>query len=94
MQHASIIDMVVQKLPDIAKEIASPLNQVDSITLYDPQGTTKLVESGTRNMEQVLQVAKQCGIDLPDLINNFVKKPNTSDTSKSSAKKSSPEGNC
>ena len=72
MQQASVIRMVVNSLPSIAKEVAAPLNNVDSITMYDPNGTTKLLESGTKNMEQVMNVAKSAGIDLPSLLSGFL----------------------
>lgn len=72
MKNASIIEMAFKALPEIAKEVSAPLNNIDTITMYDPNGTTKLVESGTKNVGQVLEVAKSAGIDLPSLINGFV----------------------
>lgn len=72
MEQASVVRMLVNTLPLIAKEISAPLNNVDSITMYDPNGTTKLLESGTKNMEQVMNVAKTAGLDLPSLISGFL----------------------
>lgn len=72
MKNASIIEMAFKALPEIAKEVSAPLNNIDTITMYDPNGTTKLVESGTKNVGQILEVAKSAGIDLPSLINGFV----------------------
>ncbi len=74
MQQASIIEMIVNQLPSIAREISAPLNNVENITIYDPAGTTKLVEAGTRNVTQILDLAKATGIDLQALINNYIAK--------------------
>lgn len=72
MGEASIIEMVVNKLPEIAKEIASPLANVDNITMYDPNGTTKLLESTTRGMDQVFKAAETSGVDLKSLVAGFI----------------------
>ena len=72
MGEASIIEMVVNKLPEIAKEIATPLGNVDSITMYDPNGTTKLLEGTTKGIDQVMKSADAAGIDLKGLISGFI----------------------
>ena len=37
MQQASVVEMIVNKLPDIAKEVSTPLSNIDSITMYGDQ---------------------------------------------------------
>lgn len=71
MGEASIVEMLMQALPQIAKEISTPLNNIDSITMYGDQ-TSKLVESGTQNIDKVLKIAEDSlGIDLKDVITKF-----------------------
>lgn len=72
MGEASVIEMVVNKLPEIAKEIATPLANVDNITMYDPNGTTKLLENTTRGMDQVFKAAETTGVDLKSLVAGFL----------------------
>lgn len=86
MKNASIIEMAFKALPEIAKEVSAPLNNIETITMYDPNGTTKLMESGTRNIGQVLEIAKNAGIDLPALINGFVGNLAAEKISKNTAK--------
>ena len=44
MQQAAVIEMIVDKLPEIVKNAASPLSNVDSITMYGEGNSAKLVE--------------------------------------------------
>lgn len=72
MESASIVQMVMDKLPEIAKEVSAPLGKVNSITMYDPNGTTKLLENGTKGVGQVIKVAEQAGVDLKSLVAGFL----------------------
>lgn len=72
MGEASIIEMVVNKLPEIAEKIATPLGNIDNITMYDPNGTTKLLEGTTKGIDQVMKSADAVGIDLKGLISGFI----------------------
>ena len=72
MGEASIIEMVVNKLPEIAREISQPLSNIESITMYDPNGTTKLLESTTKGMDQVMKAAEASGVDLKGLISGYI----------------------
>ena len=51
MEQASIVEMICQALPQIAKEVSTPLNNIDSITMYGDQ-SSKLIESGTQNIDK------------------------------------------
>lgn len=74
MKDASIVEMVMQALPQIAKEVATPLNNVDSITMYGDQ-SSKLIESGTQNIDKVLKIAEDSlGLDLKSMIAGFAAK--------------------
>lgn len=74
MGEASIVEMVCQALPSIAKEVSAPLNNVDSITMYGDQ-TNELTGNTVKKIEQVLQVANDSlGLDLKSLIAGFATK--------------------
>lgn len=74
MKEASIVEMVCQVLPQVAKEVSTPLNQIDSITMYGDQ-SSKLIESGTQNIDKVLNIAKDAlGLDLKSIIAEFATK--------------------
>ena len=71
MKDASIVEMICAALPQIAKEVSAPLNNIDSITMYGDQ-SSKLIESGTQNIDKILNVAKDSlGLDLKSLITGF-----------------------
>lgn len=71
MKDASIVEMICAALPQIAKEVSTPLNNIDSITMYGDQ-SSKLIESGTQNIDKILNVAKDSlGLDLKSLITGF-----------------------
>ena len=73
MKEASIVEMLCNALPEIAKEVSTPLNNIDSITMYGDQ-SSKLIESGTQNIDRILKIAQDSlGIDLKSLITKFAK---------------------
>lgn len=74
MKDASIVEMICQALPDIAKEVSSPLNNVDSITMYGDQ-STELIENNTQKIDKILKVAQDSlGLDLKSMITGFAAK--------------------
>ena len=74
MGEASIVEMICAALPQIAKEISAPLNNIDSITMYGDQ-TSTLIENGTQNIDKVLNIAKDSlGLDLKSLLAGFATK--------------------
>ena len=74
MKEASIVEMMMNALPQIAKEVSAPLNNIDSITMYGDQ-STKLVEENTQKIDKVLKVAEDSlGLDLKSMIAGFAAK--------------------
>ena len=47
--EAAVIEMVMQALPDIAKNVAEPLSRVDKITMYGDGNNAKLVSDNSDN---------------------------------------------
>ena len=71
MQQASVVEMIINKLPDIAKEVSTPLSNIDSITMYGDQ-STQLVENNTQKIDKILKVAQDSlGIDLKSIITGY-----------------------
>lgn len=77
-EEAAIVELMISRMPEIMKEVAKPMEQVDKITIIDNGGNmgaskvSKLVTDVTANGFQVLKDVT--GIDVVDLINNVVKK--------------------
>lgn len=71
MGEASIVEMIMNALPQVAKEVSAPLANVDNITMYGDQ-STKLIENNTQKIDKVLKVAEDSlGLDLKSLIAGF-----------------------
>lgn len=91
MKEASIVEMMMNALPQIAKEVSAPLNNIDSITMYGDQ-STKLVEENTQKIDKVLKVAEDSlGLDLKSIIAGFAAK-SVIDTTKSNKKEKKTDG--
>ena len=63
--EAAITEMLVKALPDIAKAVATPLANVDSITMYGEGNSSKMVGDIMTTMDQV---TKGMGLDGKELI--------------------------
>ena len=71
MRAASVVEMIINKLPDIAKEVSAPLSNIDSITMYGDQ-STKLIENNTQKIDKILKVAEDSlGIDLKSIVTGY-----------------------
>ena len=65
MQEAAITEMVVDKLPEIARAVAEPLTKVDKITMYGEGNASKMVGDIMQTIDQVSQGA---GFDIRQLL--------------------------
>lgn len=80
MEEAAVLQMYFEKMPDVAKAIASPLENVDKITMYGDGNTAKLVKDITEATTQASSgLLEGLGIDLKDMVTNFVKKQSDKD---------------
>lgn len=69
MQEAAILEMYFNVLPDIAKNIATPLGSIDKITMYGEGNTSKLVGDLTKSLNQITSgVGDGVGVDLKSLV--------------------------
>ena len=65
MKEAAVVEMLVKVLPDIAKAVAEPLNNVDSITMYGEGNSGRMVGDIMTSLDKV---TNGLGIDVRDLI--------------------------
>ena len=71
--EAAVVEMIMNALPEIAKNVASPLSNVDSITIYGEGNSTKLIEDIVSSTTQVSNgMLNGLGIDLRSLLAGFV----------------------
>lgn len=68
MGEASILEMFFTAYPEIVKNAAAPLTQVDSITMYGEGNQTKLVGDVMTSANQIMAAMKENGIDIPNLL--------------------------
>lgn len=66
---AAIVEMVMNALPDIAKNVAEPLSKVDKITMYGEGNSAKLLGDIVNGTTQVTEgIASSMGIDIRSLL--------------------------
>lgn len=71
--EAAVVEMIMNALPEIAKNVAAPLTNVDSITMYGEGNSTKLIEDIVSSTTQVSNgMLNGLGIDLRSLLAGFV----------------------
>ncbi|NEU32037.1 flotillin family protein [bacterium LRH843] len=81
--QAAIMDMVIKMLPEYAKEVASPLGNIDKITVVDTGGNGKNSGAGkvtgyaTDLMASLQETLKaSSGIDMKELLESYAGKGN------------------
>ena len=73
MGEASVLEMYFQAMPLIAKAVAEPLANVDSITMYGEGNQAKMVQDITTTMSQIMAGVKDStGIDPMTLLAGFI----------------------
>ncbi|WP_342599325.1 flotillin family protein [Psychrobacillus sp. FSL H8-0483] len=80
--QAAVLDMVVRMLPEYAKQIASPLSNIDKITVVDTGGgegggANKVTSYATNLMSTLQETLKaSSGIDVKEMLENYSGKGN------------------
>ena len=70
---AAIIEIIMDALPEIAKNVAEPLSKVDKITMYGDGNSSRLLQDIVNGTTQVADgMTAGLGIDLKSLIAGFV----------------------
>ena len=69
MGEASVIEMIMAALPEIAANVAAPLSNVDKITMYGEGNSAKLIQDIVNGTTQVSEgILQGMGIDMKALI--------------------------
>jgi flotillin len=85
--QAAVLDMIVKMMPEYAKQIASPLSNIDKITVVDTGsgaggGANKVTSYATDLMASLQESLKaSSGIDMKDLLETYVGKNTTEKSS-------------
>ncbi len=67
--EAAVIEMIMEALPEIAKNVAEPLSKVDKITMYGEGNSAKLLSDIVTGTTQVTEgISAGMGIDIKSLI--------------------------
>lgn len=73
MGEAAILEMYFDKLPEIAGNVAKPLESIETITMYGEGNTSKMVEDITKSTTQIMSgLTDALGIDMKAVISGFV----------------------
>lgn len=73
MGEASVLEMYFKVLPDIAKNVAKPLENIGNITMYGEGNNSKLIEDITKSTSQISNgLTEGLGIDIKSMISGFI----------------------
>lgn len=71
--EAAIVEMIMQALPQIAKNVAEPLSKVDKITMYGEGNSAKLLSDIVNGTTQITEgMTAGMGIDIKSLLAGIV----------------------
>ena len=69
--QAAMMEMVTDKLPDIARAVSEPLSKTDKIILFGEGGATSMARDTAGTMLQTFEAVKEAvGLDIPKTIRN------------------------
>jgi len=71
--EAAVLQMLIEVLPQIAKEVAAPISSIDQLTVISPDGAGALPRQVNDNVVQTLAMLKSStGLDLEALVQKAV----------------------
>ena len=67
--QAAMLEMVVDKLPDIARSVSEPLSKTDKIILFGEGGASSMARDTAGTMLQTFEAVKEAvGLDIPKML--------------------------
>lgn len=67
--QAAMLEMVVDKLPEIARSVSEPLSKTEKIILFGEGGATSMARDTAGTMLQTFEAVKQAvGLDIPRML--------------------------
>ena len=71
--QAAMVEMVMQALPDIARNVAEPLSKVEKITMYGEGNSAKLLQDIVNGTTQITEgFTEGMGIDIKSLLSGLL----------------------
>jgi flotillin len=78
---AAVLQMMIEVLPQIAKEVAAPISSIDQLTVISPDGAGALPRQVNDNVMQTLAMLKgSTGLDLEAMVKNAVRRSGNGST--------------
>jgi len=73
MEEAAVLEMYFKVLPEIAGNVAKPLENIDKITMYGEGNAAKMVEDITKSTTQITEgLTESLGIDVKSILAGFL----------------------
>ena len=73
MKEAAILEMYFKVLPEVAKNVAKPLENINAITMYGEGNTSKMIEDITKSTTQITTgLSDGLGIDIKSMLSGFL----------------------
>lgn len=73
--EAATLELLVSRLPDVARAIAEPISNVKDITIIDTEGANKLTRTTANTVRQIDSVLESfTGASLSDLVGRYIDK--------------------
>ena len=72
MGEASVLEMYLNALPEVVKNAALPLANVDNMTIYGSDGGSKVVSDVMQSTNQIMEGLAANGIDIKSLLAGFL----------------------
>ena len=73
MKEAAVLEMYFKVLPEIAKNVAKPLENINEITMYGEGNTSKMIEDITKATAQITTgLSDGLGIDIKSMLSGFL----------------------
>ena len=70
--QAAVLEMLVRVLPDVAREVAAPMGNIEKLTVISADGANELPKQVGQNVVQVMEMLKNTtGIDLQTLAQKY-----------------------
>ncbi|GAB3047467.1 flotillin family protein [Intrasporangium mesophilum] len=70
--QAAVLQMLVEILPNVAREVAAPMAAIDKLTVISTDGAGAIPKQVTENLVQTMEMLKNAtGVDLESLVQRF-----------------------
>jgi flotillin len=70
--EAAVLQMLVEVLPKVAKEVAAPMAAIDKLTVVSTDGAGAMPKQVTNNLVQTMELLKNTtGVDIESLLHRF-----------------------